>query len=181
MTESPARANPVVVASVLGALIVGGIGGAALTGVWLAGGSSDDSGPSAPLFAVAASKVNPNQNGAAGEMVFTGELTVVNPGRLPIAVSKVTGELSGVTVTGDETPARNIPVAGQNLVSVKVVVPQAQCAAIERDTAFPKPIPLKVTLVGTGTPVTTNLELAGTGWDAHVWERCNAGTAPTTS
>jgi hypothetical protein len=159
--------------AVLVALIVGGIAGTLLTKSWV-GSSSGSDGPAVPLFAVAASKVSPQQKGPAGEYVLGGQLTVLNPGRLPIAVATVSGELSGVTVSGAETPPRNVGVGGQSLVGVKVVVPRAQCSAGNPDTVFPTPIPLTVTLVGASKPATTALELAGTGWDESVRAWCAA-------
>jgi hypothetical protein len=173
VTEGPARPDPRAVAAVLGALVVGGVVGTLLAGFWLRSGPAD-SGPSVPLFVVAASKVSLRQ-GTSGDTVFGGSLTVMNPGRLPIAVSKVNGELSGVTITGEESPPRNIPVGGQNLVSVTVSVPKSQCSASRTDSVFPEPIPLTVTLTGASQPVKTSLELAGTGWDQIVRERCTSG------
>jgi hypothetical protein len=175
MTEGPARPDPRAVASVLGALVVGGVVGTLLAGFWLNSGSAD-SGPSVPLFVSAASTVSLHQS-APGDTVFAGSLTVMNPGRLPVAVSKVSGELSGVTITGEESPVRNIPVGGQNLVRVTVTVPKSWCSAIQAETAFPRPIPLALTLTGSSRPVKTSLELAGTGWDQVVRERCATKTA----
>lgn len=175
MSEGPARPDPRAVAAVLGALVIGGVVGTLLAGFWLKSGPAD-SGPSVPLFVVAASKVSGRQS-AQTDLVFTGQLTVLNPGRLPIAVAKVSGELAGVTVAGEESPARNIPVGGQNLVSVTLTVPKSQCAAVQLDTAFPKPIPLTVTLAGASRPVKTSLELSGTGWDQQVWGRCTPPAA----
>jgi len=164
--------------AVLVALIVGGVVGTLLARSWIGGGDSGDvTGPAVPFFVVAASKVSPQQAGPQGENVFGGQLTVLNPGRLPIAVVRVSGELSGVTVAGEETPPRNVGVGGQSLVGVKVVVPKSQCSAVRTETAFPKPIPLAVTLVGVSKPVTTSLELAGTGWDEYLRKRCTPGAS----
>jgi hypothetical protein len=157
------------------ALLVGGVIGA--LGARAAGSDPEPGARSsvATLFVVASSPANLNSNEGRPETVFTGTLTVVNAGGTPQSVSSIAGGSLGVTITGTESPPRAIPPGGQNLVSVRVVVPNTFCSSGQITTAFAAPIPLTLTVQTSDAATRTeslSLELAGTAWDDFVRERC---------
>jgi hypothetical protein len=157
------------------ALLTGGAIGA--LGARAVGGDPEPASASSAttLFVVASSPANLNSSEGRAETVFTGELTVVNASASSQSVSAVAGDSLGVTITGTETPPRAIPAGGQNLVSVRVVVPNAFCSSGQITTAFAAPVPLTMTVQAADATTRTeslSLELAGTAWDSFVRERC---------